>query len=68
MEDLASASLFPVDVEDREDAYYFIADVPGLEKGDIKVVPCPAYRIDPEHLSSILENYLAECPLPHCQR
>ena len=33
----SSAVILPVDVEDVGDAYNFIADVPGLEKGDIKV-------------------------------
>jgi len=35
--DFSSAVILPVDVEDVGDAYNFIADVPGLEKGDIKV-------------------------------
>ena len=39
MEDVAAAVSLPVDVEESEDAYAFIADVPGLEKGDIKVRP-----------------------------
>jgi HSP20 family molecular chaperone IbpA len=36
-EQVVSASIMPVDVEDMEDSYYFIADVPGLEKDDIRV-------------------------------
>ena len=35
--DFSSAVILPVDTEDVGDAYNFIADVPGLEKGDIKV-------------------------------
>lgn len=35
--DFTSAVILPVDVEDVGDAYNFIADVPGLEKGDIKI-------------------------------
>ena len=35
--DFTSAVILPVDVEDGGDTYNFIADVPGLEKGDIKV-------------------------------
>ena len=34
---MAAAVALPVDVEEAADAYAFIADVPGLEKGDIKV-------------------------------
>ena len=41
MEDVASAVALPVDFEESEDTYSFIADVPGLEKGDIKVCFCP---------------------------
>lgn len=47
VEDVAAAIALPVDVEESEDAYVFIADVPGLEKGDIKVrcllFPCRAH-------------------------
>lgn len=35
--DFTSAVILPVDIEDVGDAYNFVADVPGLEKGDIKV-------------------------------
>ena len=41
MEDVASAIALPVDFEESEDTYAFIADVPGLEKGDIKVCSLP---------------------------
>ncbi len=34
--DVTSAFILPIDVEDADDSYHFIADVPGLEKGDIK--------------------------------
>ena len=34
---MSSAIILPIDVEDVGDSYHFIADVPGLEKGDIKV-------------------------------
>ncbi|CAL5228083.1 g11151 [Coccomyxa viridis] len=35
--DFTSAVILPVDIEDVGDAYNFVADVPGLEKGDIKI-------------------------------
>ncbi|EIE21305.1 HSP20-like chaperone [Coccomyxa subellipsoidea C-169] len=35
--DVTSAFILPIDVEDADDSYHFIADVPGLEKGDIKI-------------------------------
>ncbi|KAK9908044.1 hypothetical protein WJX75_002029 [Coccomyxa subellipsoidea] len=35
--DVTSAIILPIDVEDMDDSYHFIADVPGLEKGDIKI-------------------------------
>ena len=34
--DVTSAFILPIDVDDADDSYHFIADVPGLEKGDIK--------------------------------
>lgn len=37
--DVTSAIILPIDVEDMDDSYHFIADVPGLEKGDIKARP-----------------------------
>ncbi|BDA44534.1 probable 17.9 kDa class II heat shock protein at C-terminar half [Coccomyxa sp. Obi] len=37
MEEATSAIILPIDVEDVGDSYHFIADVPGLEKGDIKI-------------------------------
>lgn len=37
VDEVTSAIILPIDVEDVGDSYHFIADVPGLEKGDIKV-------------------------------
>jgi hypothetical protein len=49
--DFTSAVILPVDVEDVGDAYNFIADVPGLEKGDIKVcVPLSVFGVQNVHL------------------
>ena len=45
MEDVASAIALPVDFEESEDTYSFIADVPGLEKGDIKVGGPPQHAL-----------------------
>ena len=46
--------ILPVDVEDVGDAYNFIADVPGLEKGDIKVcAPLSVSEIRTVHLHAI---------------
>lgn len=39
---MTSAMILPTDVEDAGDSYHFIADVPGLEKGDIKVCSFPS--------------------------
>ena len=56
--DFTSAVILPVDVEDIGDAYNFIADVPGLEKGDIKVCA-------PLSVSDVRECAAAWCYLWH---
>ena len=35
--EMAAALALPVDVDETQDAFTYTADVPGLEKGDLKV-------------------------------
>ncbi len=45
--EMAAALGLPVDVEETQDAFIYTADVPGLEKGDLKVRPaCPCLQGD----------------------
>ena len=37
--EMAAATALPVDVDETQDAFIYTADVPGLEKGDLKVWP-----------------------------
>ena len=37
--EMAAAIALPVDVDETQDAFIYTADVPGLEKGDLKVCP-----------------------------
>ena len=49
--------LLPVDVEDVGDAYNFIADVPGLAKGDIKVcAPLSVFGVRNLHLNGAVSG------------
>lgn len=40
--EMAAAIALPVDVDETQDAFIYTADVPGLEKGDLKVGPLAA--------------------------
>jgi len=37
--EMAAALGLPLDVDETQDAFIYTADVPGLEKGDLKVTP-----------------------------
>lgn len=41
-EDAEKPMVVPVDVEEREDGYSLVMDVPGLQKSDVKVSTLPA--------------------------
>ena len=59
MEDVASAIALPVDFEESEDTYSFIADVPGLEKGDIKVRLCPGPPLPTAYCCHVLLGFIS---------